>query len=596
MKKRWAALFAAAVGCVLLAPAAFAEGEAVTIDEAHFPDEAFRTYVSTNFDTDADGVLSEAECNAVTVIRNSILSGDTPFLTLEGIEYFPKLTTLQCDSNPIGKLDVSRNPALTELHCANCELTELDLTHNPNLWLLDCSSNALGSLDVSKNPKLYSLRCGSCKLTELDVSSNTYLSSLDCDANLLTTLDVSKNKNLTSLVCRRCFLTELDISANTLLTSLYCDSNNLSTLDVSSNTELSLLWLAGNHLAKLELYDRALSGSFDGAGDSLYAADPLQNISCPFEAHAGTSTIDMRTLVGEDFDRVSIAEPADAIYENGIVTLPGNNVENFVYIYDVKGTYQNNSYSEAKTAILRVRVSNSNYTTDAGEDQSQLQLQISSEVTPSESLAAAGYDTPEKIQDALIQAMVTDTGYTNENTQTLEVTLMVSTDGGATWTAATSEDFPAGGLDVTLAYPEGTTAAEYDFIVTHMCSDGSIETLLPAKESNGLKVHVNSLSPFGIAWKAVEPSAEPAPAESTAEQAPQQDEHPEIAAAIADGSWGKPESTAPTPAPTAQPAAAQTSARVPQTGDSFPILPLAGLMAASMAAVFVLAAHKKRSK
>ncbi|MBP3726014.1 MAG: hypothetical protein J6I60_02220 [Bacteroidaceae bacterium] len=38
----------------------------VAVDAANFPDPVFRQYVSDNVDTDHDGSLSTAECNAVT--------------------------------------------------------------------------------------------------------------------------------------------------------------------------------------------------------------------------------------------------------------------------------------------------------------------------------------------------------------------------------------------------------------------------------------------------------------------------------------------------------------------------------------------------
>ena len=40
----------------------------VPIDEDHFPDEVFRTYVAENFDTDGDKTISESEAEIVTEI------------------------------------------------------------------------------------------------------------------------------------------------------------------------------------------------------------------------------------------------------------------------------------------------------------------------------------------------------------------------------------------------------------------------------------------------------------------------------------------------------------------------------------------------
>ncbi|MCC8017962.1 MAG: hypothetical protein LIO39_05065, partial [Lachnospiraceae bacterium] len=51
---------------------------------------------------------------------------------------------------------------------------------------------------------------------------------------------------------------------------------------------------------------------------------------------------------------------------------------------------------------------------------------------------------------------------------TLDVTLMISTDGGVTWVEATEANFPADGITITIPYPDGTNRTDYDFTVVHM--------------------------------------------------------------------------------------------------------------------------------
>ncbi len=83
------------------------------------------------------------------------------------------------------------------------------------------------------NTVLTSLNCGSNQLTNLDVSKNTALTSLNCGSNQLTNLDVSTNTALTSLNCGSNQLMSLNVSTNTGLMQLECESNPLKTLDVS---------------------------------------------------------------------------------------------------------------------------------------------------------------------------------------------------------------------------------------------------------------------------------------------------------------------------------------------------------------------------
>ena len=235
----------------------------IALTDANFPDAKFLEYVK-RFDTDGNGTLSQTERESVTVI--SLDSGGN-ISDLTGIELFPNLENLYCESNQLTSLDLSQNTALTKLDCAlnpltsldvsnnhaltflNCnynQLTNLDLSKNTALTILGCFGNKLTSLDVSKNTALTSLYCDSNQLTGLDLSKNTALTSLSCDSNQLTGLDLSGNANLTRLICRSNLLTSLDVSNNPALTYLNCNSNQLTSLDLSKNTALTILGCSGN--------------------------------------------------------------------------------------------------------------------------------------------------------------------------------------------------------------------------------------------------------------------------------------------------------------------------------------------------------------
>ena len=154
------------------------EGE-VAINETNFPDEVFRTYVDDNFDTTDDNALDAAEIAMVT----SIVVYDMGISNLKGVEYFTALATLDCGSNQLTSLDVSKNMALTDLDCHFNQLTSLDVTNNTALTYLNCSGNQLTSLDVTNNTALTNLNCVSNQLTSLDVSKNMALTDLKCHSN-----------------------------------------------------------------------------------------------------------------------------------------------------------------------------------------------------------------------------------------------------------------------------------------------------------------------------------------------------------------------------------------------------------------------------
>lgn len=118
------------------------------------------------------------------------------------------------------------------------------------------------------------------------------------------------------------------------------------------------------------------------------------------------------------------------------------------------------------------------------------------------------YGSVEEMREAMFRVAVKALpGVAAENTTLCDVTLLYSEDGGKNWIKATEENFPADGITVTLPYPEGTNAAEYDFVVTHMftvgAQAGQVETPAVTKTGDGLQFTVYSLSPVAISWKPV---------------------------------------------------------------------------------------------
>ncbi len=175
----------------------------LSIDEKHFPDEAFRQYIADEFDLDKDGNLSEYEIKEIKEIHlegGYVLNGvKTPVIDLTGIEYFPNLEWLDCEENQLSSLDVSQNPLLWHLHCASNHLTALNVSQNPELYYLDCYDNQLSSLIISGAQKLSSLICSANMLTELDTSSNPELMDLYCHHNSIQKLDLSNCPNMMEL-------------------------------------------------------------------------------------------------------------------------------------------------------------------------------------------------------------------------------------------------------------------------------------------------------------------------------------------------------------------------------------------------------------
>ena len=222
----------------------------VALDSSNFPDQVFRDYLTTEFDSDGDNYLSTTEIDTITSI-NVRAKGVSD---LTGIEYLTSLTEIHAYSNDIsGKLDLSANTQLTDVNLRRNSLTSIDVTANTELAYLDLDENNIVELDVTNNTKLITLDCWHNNLTELDVSKNTELTALYCGYNELTELDVHLNTKLETLACPANNISVLDVASNTALTTLWCDRNNISTLDVTMLPNLTRLECGNNKLSVLDV-------------------------------------------------------------------------------------------------------------------------------------------------------------------------------------------------------------------------------------------------------------------------------------------------------------------------------------------------------
>ncbi len=133
------------------------------------------------------------------------------------------------------------------------KITELDVSHNPSLEILEANTNRIKKLDLSKNMNLKGVWCRDNIIEELKLPESSNLIDIYCGPNRLTTLDVSKNPQLDVLDCDHNLLKELDVTNNTELTELGCSFNQLSTIDLSKNKRLWSLEVQNNQLTDLDV-------------------------------------------------------------------------------------------------------------------------------------------------------------------------------------------------------------------------------------------------------------------------------------------------------------------------------------------------------
>ncbi|MFD0778525.1 hypothetical protein ACFQZF_08615 [Flavobacterium myungsuense] len=110
------------------------------------PDVNFENkLIELGFDSGtADGEILTSSINTITFLDVS----SSNITDLTGIQDFVALTDLNCNSNQLTALDVSKNSALTSLDCANNQLTTLDLSKNTALISLYCNINQLINLNL----------------------------------------------------------------------------------------------------------------------------------------------------------------------------------------------------------------------------------------------------------------------------------------------------------------------------------------------------------------------------------------------------------------------------------------------------------------
>jgi len=193
-------------------------------------------YVNLKYMIFSDANFEVAVITAM-VDKNSSLTGITSVdvTNSDQLAALSSITDIKVPSKSITSLSgIEYLTALTELDCSSNNLSELDLSKNIALKTLECLYNNISYLDVSNSTELTKLDCKENDLSELDISNNTALTYLDCNNNKLSVLDISNNTALTYLDCKQNNLSELDISNNTVLTELNCSINHLSSFDFSN--------------------------------------------------------------------------------------------------------------------------------------------------------------------------------------------------------------------------------------------------------------------------------------------------------------------------------------------------------------------------
>ena len=150
---------------------------------------------------------------------------------------------LECFTNKIAKLDLTKSPKLQYLYAAVNKLTSLDVSKNTKMvemQVCEQSGKGIDAVDVSRMKDLVFLDVSmNHRISKINVKNCAKLVHLDVTDNNLTALDVSRNTRLQKLWLEGNRISKLNVSKLPELTHLWCGTNQLKTVDVSKNAKLT---------------------------------------------------------------------------------------------------------------------------------------------------------------------------------------------------------------------------------------------------------------------------------------------------------------------------------------------------------------------
>lgn len=276
----------------------------------NIPDAKLKEYLLALFDDDEDGEISIFEAENIQNVNCSgrgitSLVGlqDCPnlkYLNFNGnsvkeveLPNLSKLETIVAYGNPIERLNVNNDTALTALYLQNVSTNALSgttftITAYDQAQTLELAfagtafttlnltgSSVLTSFDIAENIQLEKLvASGNSLVTGVNVSTLTALTHLDLNACGLTSLDVDTNVELTYFDCSSNKLTSLNVNNNVALVTFDCSDNQLSSLKVSNNASLEKLDVSRNQLLNVNVRNNRALLTFnisDNAGVSALA-------------------------------------------------------------------------------------------------------------------------------------------------------------------------------------------------------------------------------------------------------------------------------------------------------------------------------------
>ena len=206
---------------------------------------------------DSDGIINQqilkSDAEAVSKLNLNLSADFGEIVDLTGIEGFVNITLLSAARQKIKSVDLSFNTKLDTLFLYGNHLTNIDISNNSNLILLDIQSNELSSINgLSKLLHLKKINLSYNNFEEISIKNKSIEDLLISD-NLLRSIDTNDALNLKNVILTLNQLTKVDFSSNTLLETLLISGNKLQDINIENNTSLTHLYSSNNLLTSLDV-------------------------------------------------------------------------------------------------------------------------------------------------------------------------------------------------------------------------------------------------------------------------------------------------------------------------------------------------------
>ena len=172
--------------------------------------------------------------------QKPVFGGGDYTLQAQTFKIYGKIGSLNCSDREITALDISHNPALTELFAFDNNLPSI--AHLDQLKKLGIDTHTLLASSLPQGLTYLAIK-ETTPLSTIDTSPFTELKTLNLYCESLKSLDLSKNEKLTSLHIDGTGLTELDLSHQPQLEDLYADSTPLTKLNIAGNKALQNVYI-----------------------------------------------------------------------------------------------------------------------------------------------------------------------------------------------------------------------------------------------------------------------------------------------------------------------------------------------------------------